>query len=206
MSVSELAQGVPLLAATPTEWYVAAVAKLDVLLVDHANCEKKAASTALGLMFSYADDTALGLALARLAREELRHYEQVVAMMRRLHIPYARLSPSRYASGLRTLMRNHEPDRRLDLLLVGALIEARSAERFHGLIPHLPSEISVFYQGLSAAEARHMSLYENLAISYAMREGLDWAARLRALSACEADLVTRPDKQFRFHSGPPARS
>jgi tRNA 2-(methylsulfanyl)-N6-isopentenyladenosine37 hydroxylase len=203
MTLSELARGVPLLAATPDAWYAAASNQLDVLLVDHANCEKKAASTALGLMFSYADDSALGLALARLAREELRHYEQVVALMDRLGVPYARLSPSRYAGGLRTQMVNHEPDRRLDLLLVGALIEARSAERFHGLLPHLPAEIATFYQGLAAAEARHMNLYERLAIDYAQREGLNWTARLQVLAECEADLITRPDTEFRFHSGPP---
>jgi tRNA-(ms[2]io[6]A)-hydroxylase len=107
MTVSELAHGVPLLAATPAAWYVAATNQLDVLLVDHANCEKKAASTALGLMFSYADDSRLGLALARLAREELRHYEQVVALMERLSIPYARLSPSRYAGVTCRLSSDH---------------------------------------------------------------------------------------------------
>ena len=76
----------------------AALQSLEVLLVDHANCEKKAASTALGLMFQYADDTALGLSLARLAREELRHYEPVLGLMAKREVRYARLPPGRSAS------------------------------------------------------------------------------------------------------------
>lgn len=193
-----------LLAATPAGWYAAALESLDVLLVDHANCEKKAASTALGLMFSYADDTALGLALARLAREELRHYEQVLGLMARRAVPYARLPPGRYAAELRRALATHEPTRRLDLLVAGQLIEARSAERFAGLIPRLPPDIARFYAGLEAAEARHGSLYRDLAARHAAANGLDYAARLQALASVEADLATRPDPLFRFHSGPPA--
>jgi len=192
-----------LLAATPEAWYERAVESLDVLLVDHANCEKKAASTALGLMFAYADDEPLGLALARLAREELRHYEQVLGLMRRRGVTYARLSPGRYAGELRRAIARDEPLRKLDLLIVGSLIEARSSERFHGLIPRLPEEIGAFYQGLEAAEARHTGLYEGLAQAHATAAGLDWAARTAVLAAAEADLATTPDPLFRFHSGRP---
>jgi tRNA 2-(methylsulfanyl)-N6-isopentenyladenosine37 hydroxylase len=192
-----------LAAATPAAWYDAAVAALDVLLVDHANCEKKAASTALGLMFAYAEDAELGLELARLAREELRHYEQVLGLMGRLHIAYARLSPGRYAGELRRALATAEPARRLDLLIVGALIEARSAERFRGLVPRLPPEVAAFYRGLEAAEARHTDLYLRLAARHAERAGLDLGVRYQALAALEAELATRPDGTLRFHSGPP---
>jgi len=192
-----------LCAPTPPAWYEAAVAALDLLIVDHANCEKKAASTALGLMFAYAEDAELGLALARLAREELRHYEQVLGLMGRLGIAYARLAPGRYAGELRRALATREPERRLDLLLVGALIEARSAERFHGLVPRLPAEVAAFYRGLEAAEARHTGLYLSLAERHAARTGLDLAARYRTLAALEAQLATRPDPTLRFHSGPP---
>ena len=113
-----------LLAATPEAWYALAERSLDVLLVDHANCEKKAASTALGLMFAYADDSALGLSLARLAREELRHYEQVLALMKRRSVPYTRMAPGRYAGELRRALSSNEPERKLDLLIAGQLIEA----------------------------------------------------------------------------------
>jgi len=193
-----------LAATTPEAWYVRAVESLDLLLVDHANCEKKAASTALGLMFAYADDEGLGVALARLAREELRHYEQVVSLMRRRGVAYARLSPGRYAGELRRAIARNEPSRKLDLLIVGALIEARSSERFHGLIPRLPEAVAGFYQGLEAAEARHTGLYAGLARAYGEAAGLDVEARTRALAAIEADLATTPDPLFRFHSGPPA--
>ncbi len=202
MSGADEATG--LAAATPAAWYDTALRHLDVLLVDHANCEKKAASTALGLMFAYADDAPLGLALARLAREELRHYEQVLGLMARRGVAYARLGPGRYASELRRAIQGDEPARRLDLLILGQLIEARSAERFEGLIPRLPADIGRFYAGLEAAEARHRSLYRDLARRYAAQAGLDYEVRLAALAAVEADLATRPDALFRFHSGPPA--
>jgi tRNA-(ms[2]io[6]A)-hydroxylase len=192
-----------LAARTPAAWFDAAPAHRDALLIDHANCEKKAASTALGLMFTYADDAALGLALSRLAREELRHYEQVVRLLRELGVPYARLSPSRYAQGLRKALRTGEPQRKLDLMLCGALIEARSCERFAGLVPRLEPRIAEFYRGLEASEARHHRLYVDLARGEGERAGLDWRARLAELAAVEADLVERPDAQFRFHSGPP---
>jgi tRNA-(ms[2]io[6]A)-hydroxylase len=192
-----------LLAATPEAWFEAAVGSLDVLLVDHANCEKKAASTALGLMFAYADDTNLGLSLARLAREELRHYEQVLALMKRRGVAYARLAPGRYAGELRRVLSGADPLRKLDLLLCGQLIEARSSERFAGLIPRLPEDVATFYHGLEAAEARHTELYARMAEAHAAEHGLDLPGRLQALATVEADLCTRPDPLFRFHSGPP---
>jgi tRNA-(ms[2]io[6]A)-hydroxylase len=192
-----------LAARTPDEWFEHAPANRDALLVDHANCEKKAASTALGLMFSYADDVALGVALSRLAREELRHYEQVVRLMRDLGIAYGRLSPSRYAAGLRKALRTADPARKLDLMLCGALIEARSCERFAGLAPRLEPRIAEFYRGLEASEARHHRLYVDLAAQEAAATGADWQARLAELAAVEAELVTSPDPQFRFHSGRP---
>jgi tRNA-(ms[2]io[6]A)-hydroxylase len=193
-----------LAAPTPPAWFEAAAGNLPVLLVDHANCEKKAASTALALMFAYADDVPLGLALARLAREELRHYEQVLGLMARLGVGYARLAPGRYAGELRRTLAAREPRRALDLLVVGALIEARSCERFRGLVQRLPPPVAGFYAGLEAAEARHAGLYVGLARRHALRHGLDFDARLASLAAVEAELATRPDGVFRFHSGPPA--
>ena len=198
------AQSGILAAATPAAWYDAAVIRWRELIVDHATCEKKAASTALSLMFAYSDDVELGRALSRLAREELRHYEQVLTKMAALGVAYDRRAPSRYAGGLRRAVCDREPGRRLDLLLCGALIEARSAERFAGLVPRLEPVLAEFYAGLHAAEARHQSLYLDLAGRYAVREGLDGAARLRALAAVEADLATSPDEGFHFHSGSPS--
>jgi len=119
-----------LAAATPVAWLQAAVQRQDELLLDHANCEKKAASTALALMFAYPEDRVLSARLARLAREELRHFEQVDKVLQQRAVAPQRMAPGRYAAELRRALRNHEPQRKLDLMLVGALIEARSCERF----------------------------------------------------------------------------
>lgn len=191
----------PLLAATPARWYEVACERWRELLVDHANCEKKAASTALRLIFSYPEDMALTDRLSRLAREELRHFEQVQKLMQELGVPFVRMQPSRYAEGLRAAIDRPEPARRLDLLLCGALIEARSRERFEGLGPLLAEPLRSFYSGLAASEARHQGLYLRLAEQRA--SSIDWRARLQQLAAVEAELVTRPDPQFRFHSGSP---
>jgi len=131
-------------APTPQAWVATAVERWRELLVDHANCEKKAASTALALMFAYPEDHALALALSRLAREELRHFEQVQKMMITLGVDFERQQPGRYASGLRTVLRTSEPGRKLDLLLAGALIEARSYERFRLLSSRLRPPLADF--------------------------------------------------------------
>jgi tRNA-(ms[2]io[6]A)-hydroxylase len=187
-------------APTPETWVATAVERWRELLVDHANCEKKAASTALALMFAYPEDHALALALSRLAREELRHFEQVQKMMLSLGVGYERQQPGRYASGLRTVLSTSEPGRKLDLLLAGALIEARSSERFKLLSSRLQQPLGGFYAQLERSEARHFELYVNLARAAAP---LRWQARLDTLAEREAQLATEPDAVFRFHSGAP---
>jgi tRNA-(ms[2]io[6]A)-hydroxylase len=197
-----LARDGVLRAATPARWFEVARERWRELLIDHANCEKKAASTALSLIFTYPEDFALTDRLSRLAREELRHFEQVQKMMQTLAVPFVRLTPSRYAAGLRKTLRNAEPDRLLDLLLCGVLIEARSCERFEGLVPHLAEPLKGFYGGLAQSEARHRSMYLRLAEDRCVTG--DWQSRLAALADIEAELATSRDPQFRFHSGEPA--
>jgi tRNA 2-(methylsulfanyl)-N6-isopentenyladenosine37 hydroxylase len=189
-----------LAAPTPAAWVEAACEHWRELLVDHANCEKKAASSALALIFAYPEDAQLCSALSRLAREELRHFEQVSQLMRRLQVGFERQRPGRYAAGLRAALRQHEPARKLDLMLAGALIEARSSERFALLAARLPDPMGSFYGGLRHAEARHFELYLGLA-----RQAGDAAqvrTRLALLARVEAELITAPDEQLRFHSGP----
>jgi tRNA-(ms[2]io[6]A)-hydroxylase len=190
-----------LLEATPRAWVVAALADLPTLLVDHANCEKKAASTALALIFAYPEDRALSVALSRLAREELKHFEQVEKLMRKLDIPYQRMKPGRYASELRKLVRNHEPKRKLDLMIVHALIEARSCERFRLLAEQLPDEVRDLYAQLERSEARHFEIY----LEFAKREFelSEIDDRLALIAARESELATSSDHELRFHSGPP---
>ena len=148
-----------LLVATPDEWVVQACANQDVLLIDHANCEKKAASTALSLMFAYAEDLSLTDKMSRLAREELRHYEQVVKLVKSLKVLPQRLSPGRYAERMRRLVAKAEPQREVDLMICGAFIEARSCERFAALAPVIGGDAGRLFHGLHAAEARHFQVY-----------------------------------------------
>ncbi len=189
---------------TPEAWLDEAGERIPELLLDHANCELKAASTALGFLYRYPERTALSQRMSRLAREELRHFEQVRSIMADMQLPFERLTASRYAGGLRDAVRDDEPHKLLDMLLVGALIEARSCERFARLVPRLPEKIAKFYAGLLASESRHFEHYLNLAQSEtgASRTKID--ERLAELKAVEAQLITVPDPQFRFHSGPPA--
>lgn len=186
---------------TPRSWLDSAVDNLELLLVDHANCEKKAAATAMNLMYRYVDRTQLLRKMAQLAREELLHFEQVVGLMARRGIAYPHLGPSRYASALRAQARTGEPGRLVDVLIIGAFVEARSCERFAALAPRLDEELARFYRSLVRAEARHFTDYLDLARLYA---GADIAPRVAFFAEREAELINRDDKELRFHSGPPA--
>lgn len=188
---------------TPAGWIAQACEMPDVLLIDHANCEKKAASTALALMFAYAEDLELTGKMSRLAREELRHYEQVAKLIRSLGVTPQRLAPGRYAERLRRLVAKSEPHREVDLMICGAFIEARSCERFAALSTAIGAPLSDLFQGLHNAEARHYRVYFDLAARAAKRAGIALPARIDEFAALEAELITSPDAVFRFHSGPP---
>ena len=175
-----------------------------MLLIDHANCEKKAASTALSLMFAYAEDLELTAKMSRLAREELRHYEQVCRLMQTLAVAQRRLAPGRYAERLRRLVAKSEPQREIDLMICGAFIEARSCERFAALAPAIGGPIGELFQGLHGAEARHYRVYLELARRAAQRAGIAFHPRVEDFAALESELITSPDDVFRFHSGTPA--
>jgi len=189
------------LCATPQAWVDWALANPDILLVDHANCEKKAASTALNLMYRYVGHHRLLTRLSRLAREELRHFEQVIALMKARGVDYPQLSAARYAGQLRQGVRSHEPARLIDTLLVGAIIEARSCERFAALVPVLDEELAAFYASLLKSESRHFMDYLKLAEELGSREEV--ARRLPVLLQAERELIESTDTEFRFHSGIP---
>jgi tRNA-(ms[2]io[6]A)-hydroxylase len=190
-------------ATTPPAWIAQACAETDVLLIDHANCEKKAASTALSLMFAYAEDLELTVKMSRLAREELRHYEQVAKLMKALALVPQRLAPGRYAERLRRLVAKSEPHREVDLMICGALIEARSCERFAVLAPAIGGRIGDLFQGLHDAEARHYRVYLDLARRAAERAGIGFRPRVEEFALLESELITSQDDVFRFHSGTP---
>lgn len=184
---------------TPRSWIDNALANQDLMLIDHAHCEKKAASTALSLMYRYVDNHDLLNKMSRLAREELRHFEQVLAIMKKRGVSYGHLSPARYAAGLRELVRPEDPGRLVDVLIVGAIIEARSCERFAALAPHLEETLADFYNSLLKSEARHYKDYLKLA---ERANGGPVDERVGEFLAVERELIEKPDSEFRFHSGP----
>ena len=186
--------------STPDSWVEAALENQGIMLIDHANCEKKAASTALNLIYRYVDNFDLLNKMSRLAREEMRHFEQVIAIMKKRGIEYSNISAARYAAGLRSKVRTHEPAKLVDTLIVGAFIEARSCERFAKLAPHLDSELKKFYLSLLTSEGRHYRDYLKLARQAAGVTEVE--KRIAVFREQEQQLVEAPDVEFRFHSGP----
>lgn len=189
---------------TPQAWIDAAASHIDILLIDHKNCEYKAASNALHLMAKYPIHEALVLALSRLAREELVHHEQVLRILKKRKIPLKALAASGYASGLRENVRKSEPHQLVDLLIFSAFIEARSCERFAAVAPHLDAELSTYYTRLLKSEARHYESF--LALAHLYGDAKDIAERIAIFGEAEAALITRFDPYFRFHSGVPIKT
>ena len=201
---------------TSDSWIEVALQNPHILLIDHANCELKAAQSAQALIWKYGSAPAEGFTakkgsyiasfellnkMSRLAREELRHFEQVLAIMKDRNVPYIQLSAARYAAGLRKLVRSQEPDKLVDTLVIGAFIEARSCERFAKLAPHLDLELEKFYNSLLKSEARHYKDYLSLAKKVA---GGPIDDRIEIVRSREQELIESPDSEFRFHSGPVA--
>ncbi|WP_312935766.1 tRNA-(ms[2]io[6]A)-hydroxylase [Pseudomonas sp.] len=186
---------------TPDAWIEAALADQETLLIDHKNCEFKAASTALSLIAKYNGHLDLINMMSRLAREELVHHEQVLRLMKRRGVALRPVSAGRYASGLRRVVRTHEPAKLVDTLVVGAFIEARSCERFAALVPHLDEELATFYHGLLNSEARHYQGYLKLAHQYG--DAADIARVIERVRVTEMELISSVDQELRFHSGVP---
>lgn len=170
-------------------WLAAANARPDLLLIDHAHCERKAAGVALQLMFRYPSDTALAQALSPLAREELEHFELVLQVLERRGIALRPLAAPAYGATLAAAVRRQEPQRQLDALLVAGLIEARSHERMALLAAHAEDpELRELYGELLASEARHFGLYWVLAEERHGREAT--VARLEDLAQLEWEALS----------------
>lgn len=197
-----------LVSTTPQAWVDKALQNLDIVLIDHAHCEKKAAATAMQLMFRYPRKAKLLTKMSRLAREELIHFDQVCRIMQQRDITYDHLTAARYAGGLHKLVRTHEPLKLMDTLIIGAFVEARSCERFEALIPHLDDELGKFYHSLLKSEARHYEDYLKLALAEAKLPGgpgeEGFWQRVDEFRQQETALILDQDEQFRFHSGTPA--
>ena len=187
--------------ASPTrsDWIGQALDHIDLILIDHAHSEKKAASTAINLIFRYQGKADIMEALSALAREELEHFELVLGVLKAREIPFRVLQPSLYAKGLHEAVRKEEPNQLLDTLLICSLIEARSCERMKLLAEHLPdSELREFYTSLLACEARHFHSYVQMAYGHFERDLV--RARLHELAAHEAAVLARPSEEIRLHS------
>ena len=185
---------------TPQTWIESAVLNRDLLLIDHANCEKKAASTALSLLYRYVEKPDLLQRLSRLAREELRHFEQVARVIEMRGVVYKYVSAGRYAGTLNKLILPEEPKRVVDTLLIASVIEARSCERFALLAGVVDAGLEGLYRTLLDSEKRHFEEYRRLAVEYG--DDKDIRARIDEILTTENHLVTTVDREFRFPSGP----
>lgn len=190
-----------LASSTPASWAGRVVPHLDEVLLDHAHCEKRAASTAIGLVFRYPEHPSLALPLSRLAREELSHFEEVLEVLRRRGVTFRRIQPSPYAERLTAFVRGAEPQRAVDTLLCCALIEARSCERMRVLSESLEDEaLARFYRALLAAEARHFDTYVDLARSLRLVPDEELDRRLDAAAAHEAAVLAGVPPMPRLHA------
>jgi tRNA-(ms[2]io[6]A)-hydroxylase len=185
--------------ASSERWLGQVDRSLPEILIDHAHCEKKAAGTALNLMFAYIENEDLCREMTEIVNEELAHFHLVRDLLKRRGIRFRRLLPSSYGRKLMDLVRKNEPERAIDRLLVAGLIEARSCERFDLLRRHVKDqELADFYDGLFESEARHHSTYVRLAKQYGTDAEVD--ARLDELAAEEARIIAEGDEIPRMHS------
>ncbi|PSD38983.1 tRNA-(ms[2]io[6]A)-hydroxylase [Acinetobacter radioresistens] len=196
---------------TPKAWLDEALNNLELLMQDHANCEKKAAGTAMNLMFRYSFFTDLQVKLAQLVREEMLHYEQVLEFMAKRGQEWKAVSAGRYAAGLRKEIRTYEPEALIDVLIIGAFVEARSCERFHALAPLVDEELGRYYRYLLKSESRHFEDYLALALDVAKTAKLknaeeDIQTRIEHIREIEKALILSSDDLFRFHRGVPAKT
>jgi len=184
---------------TDPAWVSAAIADIDRILLDHAHCEKKAASTAMGLIFRYQDRYPLMRPLSAIAREELEHFELMLDVLEARGLEFARLHPSPYAGRLMKAVRSQEPHRLLDTLIACAFIEARSCERMKLLSEALPDpELAALYKGLLASEARHNTTYIDLARCFF--EEAEVRERLAVLGEHEAAVLREGSDALWLHS------
>lgn len=189
-------------ARTTQSWVDAALTNLPLIIQDHANCEKKAAGTAMNLIFRYEFSYDLQCKLAQLIREEMLHYEQVLGIMNERGQEWRYLSAGRYAKGMLKHKRTYEPAAMIDVLIIGAFIEARSCERFAALAEVINDErLAKYYRYLLKSESRHFEDYLALAQSLS-EDNID--ERVALFKEVEAELIATPDNELRFHSGTPA--
>ena len=185
---------------TPASWVIQASNCQPTLLIDHTNCERKAASSALSMIYRYEQRCDFAVTLSTIVREEMLHFEQMLRLLKELQIEYVHLSPSRYARALHHYAREHSSTK-FDDLLIASIIEARSFERFELLEEALDGRVAKLYSKLKESEHRHFLAYLDMAGQLGEETVIN--ARVHELLVHEAQLITSFDDQFRFHSGDP---
>ncbi|GAB5403596.1 MAG: tRNA-(ms[2]io[6]A)-hydroxylase [Aureliella sp.] len=184
---------------TDLRWIEQVKNGLNEVLIDHAHCEYKAAATAMSLMGAYIENQDLCAEMTRIVEEELEHYHMVIKLLESRSIPFRKQQAGHYGKELNALVRSGEPNKAIDRLLVGGLIEARSCERFSLLAEHIDdAELSEFYQSLFESEARHHTTYVRLAKQFADDDVVK--TRLSELSALESEIIGRGNPLARMHS------
>ncbi len=156
-----------LLSTSSTAWLDAVLADFDTFLCDHASCEKKASGMAMSLIGHYPDKPILIRAMLNLAVEELSHYREVMRHVLDRGLTPAREKRDDYVNKLQTLMDQGKHMYLLDRLLVGAIVEARGAERFGLIATALPAgKMKNFYVSITESENRHYELFLELAAQH----------------------------------------
>jgi tRNA-(ms[2]io[6]A)-hydroxylase len=185
--------------SSPDRWLSQVDQNLNAVLIDHAHCEQKAASTAMHVMFEYVENEELRQQMTEIITEELEHFHLVLALLKQRGIRFYKMKPGTYGRKLMQLCRRQEPHKAVDRLLIAALIEARSCERFVLLRDHLQDrQLSDFYGSLYESEARHHTTYVRLAQSYGSDEAVN--SRLEALAVAEATIIADGCELPRVHS------
>ena len=185
---------------TPSQprWIESAQVDLHKIMVDHAHCEKKAAANAMALINRYPERDLLVRKMFDLVDEEMEHFRYVYQMIRDRGGVLQRDPGDPYAQALHKLIRKNEPERMLDQLLVAALIEARSCERFRILSEHIPdSELAEFYGSLLASEAGHYRVFCDIAREYYPEKEV--RERLDELAEREAEIVQNLPNEPMMH-------
>lgn len=189
---------------TPSSWCESAIKHFDILLIDHAHCERKAAASAIQLMSKNPLQTKLVEALSPIAREELLHFEKMLNLLKSRNIRLYPLHPCRYHKQLHAKRsKNDNIQQLIDDLVIAAIIEARSCERFFSLLPYLKVhgdlEVFKFYSHLAMAEQRHFEVY----LEFAQQMDQNLEQRIKRFVDVENECISSPEETFRFHSGTP---
>ncbi len=190
--------------ATPESWCHAAIKNFSILLIDHAHCERKAAASALQLISKNPHQEKLIRLLSPIAREELLHFEKVLRLLKQKNIRIQALPACQYHKKLHEKRTKGDNQQQLiDDLIIAAIIEARSCERFYSLLPYLEQlndePIFKFYQHLAQAEQRHFEIYLN----YAKNLQTDIEERIELFIKIDNKHILSKENPFRFHSGCP---